>query len=94
MATSTKSLHSNSGLAESDDPVWRNVAKELEAFMADHKWISNSPMAVGNGQMSKADREVMPGEGRKLTHVNQFETVAGDAMSRRHHAEANRALLH
>jgi len=41
------------------------VAKQLEAFMADQKWISNPPKAAGNGQITKADREVMPGEERQ-----------------------------
>jgi len=40
------------------------VAKQLEAFMVDQRWISNPPKAAGNGEMTNADREVMPGEER------------------------------
>jgi len=40
------------------------VAKQVEAFMADQKWISNPPKATGNREMTRADREVIQGEYR------------------------------
>src|SRR5262249_42402702 len=36
------------------------VAKQLEAFMADQRWISNPPKAAGNGEMTRPRQSSTP----------------------------------